>query len=134
MHALTARQISMAERTATKINTILETHVRRGDVARFWAGAVGRARALFATLPDRAEARLKLLPGDAQIIGQLVDEALEDLVVSDEDLAMAKLPALPPELFAVVDRNVMSLAAARAQTARLQARWIDLKQRIAKGA
>ena len=81
---------------------------------------MARARQRIATLGADDAAELKVL----------VAEALEELPVADEDRALAALPPVPEEPPAVVNPNVLNLAAARAQTARLQARWMDLRQRI----
>jgi hypothetical protein len=68
--------------------------------------------------------------GDIAVLHELLDEALEDLVVSDEERVLAQLPASQPEPRAVVNRDITDLSAARGQTARLHARWIDLRDHI----
>ena len=62
-------------------------------------------------------------------MAELVDEALEGLVVTDQDRALAaELPG-EPLVLPVVHRS-RSLAETRAQGARLQAQYLDLKIRI----
>jgi len=129
MAALILRQIAMSNRTAAKINKILDTHVRRGDVARLWVRMVEDVKAHLVTLAERARTRLKLKDADMAVLQTLLDEAAQELVVSDEDRELAALPPLPERPRAVVG-PVASLAAARAQAARLHSRWIDLRERI----
>jgi hypothetical protein len=54
----------------------------------------------------------------------LIDEALEEIIVTDKDRKLVRVP-LPPEPTAVVE-PVISLAAAKAQVARLSARLMQL--------
>jgi hypothetical protein len=65
----------------------------------------------------------------AHCVGSYIEEAIEEMCVTPEDRNLAALPPLPAEKPAVV-KSVASLAEARAQGARLDARLIALKRRI----
>jgi hypothetical protein len=130
VNALTAKQVAMAERVASRINALLAAHVRRADVSARWLDTVGVIRAKFETLPNRIATTV---PGvDVAVVRVLLDDALEELVVTAEDRALAALPPEPPEKRAIV-LPAATLTEARAQLARLQTRLMDLRGRISRG-
>jgi hypothetical protein len=129
--SLILRQLALAHRTATRINQILDVHVRRGDVARLRVRLADEVRARMSTLADHIRARLKLDAAGMAVIEALLDEALQELAVSPEERALAALPHEPEEPHATAE-PVENLAAARAQAARLHARLIGLRERVAR--
>jgi len=128
IEALIGRQDAMSRRTARRINEILDAHVNVGAAAFVWARMCRTARAKFAEFIERACATIR--PGDPVYrdgLTQLVAEVIEDLRDDLFGPAPAKMPPEEPRPRATVSRT---LAEARAQSANLAVRLMDLKARI----
>jgi phage terminase Nu1 subunit (DNA packaging protein) len=130
VEALIARQDALSRRTSARLTKIVETHVDAGDAARMWIRIVEVARTHLQQLPDDFVTHHPLEHPVA--LTELVDEALSELIVTDQDRARAAEPPGPPLVVPVVRRS-RSLAEARAQGARLQTQYFDLKARMAEG-
>lgn len=126
--ALIAKQDAMSARTATRINDFLAEHIPAALVESSWYHHVTRARRHLQEIAARAQRRIPhLTDQDVACLAQLVDEALEEL----GSPAPPRGPMPPREPAAEVHRSTC-LAEARGQCARLQARWINLRQRVRK--
>jgi hypothetical protein len=131
--ALIGRQMAMAERAAEKINRLLADHLPAGALARATIARVDLATARLRNIPEAARAKPpRLSAADVVVLHELIAAALEELVVPAAMRALAATPPEPSESPAVVERP-QTLAAARAQSARLQTRLMDLKRRIVRG-
>lgn len=140
--ALIGRQDAMAHRTAGKIRAFLDEHVPLALVELSWARMCHRARTRLERIPDDYVARhpdvVGREPAVHAVLRQLAREALTELADEFEG------PPMPEEIAAeraavkadpvlqrprVVSRS-HTLAAARAQSARLATQLIQLKQRV----
>jgi hypothetical protein len=130
MDALTQRQIALAEQRAREINRILATHVTAVDAAKRWVRIVERTRRqMLKVVPARVAQALPqhaALPG---VVRDLVEQALEEFVVTEEDRRLAARPSPPPEPRATVPVP-QNLAHARGIAAGLAARLMRLRARI----
>jgi hypothetical protein len=125
IRALILRQDSMSRRTAGRIRVLLSTHLEAGAVARAWTALADAIAAEVRQLPDQWAAS----EAERHRLRELVEEVLRGLTVSAADRWLAAEPPWPEEAEPVVRRS-HSLTEARAQSARLMARWIDLKDRM----
>jgi hypothetical protein len=128
--ALIARQDAMSRRTAARITAILDAYMPAADAARLWISLAEPARARLAAIPDECAAVGLSSPGVVTLRTMIAEILTETLVVTEEDRAhAAEPPSTEPRPVVVRSRT---LARARAQSASLMARLIDLKGRIAK--
>jgi hypothetical protein len=132
MDALTRKQDAMSRRTARKINELLAAHIPLASAAYAWAAVVRAARTRLGRLPDEVVARLAPAIEDAPRLRaatvELVGAALAELGESDR-FGTPPAQELPPEARASARRST-NLAAARAQSAELAVRLMDLRARI----
>jgi hypothetical protein len=129
--ALIAKQDAMSRRTARKINDLLATHVLAESVDLLRRHERRRARRCIERVMAAAAPRIATLT-DPDAVERLLEEEIHALLLELADGAMEvePLPPLPPdEPQARVCRSE-TLAEARGQHARLQARLIGLKERI----
>jgi hypothetical protein len=119
--ALIARQDAMSERTARKLEQLHKAWVPLAGVERLWLAMSRQVRDRFATLPNDFLARRPALADPAEVhtmLRSLILEALEPLADEAEasEVTEAEWPQEPQP---TVTRS-STLAAARAQSARLQ--------------
>jgi hypothetical protein len=131
MAAQIAKQDAMARRTVRKINAFLNQHIQAGEAAYVWAKMCRVTRSRFAQFVEEAPEKIGVSNPAAfrRVLARYIDEALVDL---DRDpLRFGPVPdePPPPEPRARACRST-SLAEARAQNARLQARLIDVRERV----
>jgi hypothetical protein len=132
VRALIARQDAMSRREARAIRRFLSEYIDADAAALAWRHICRRVRAMVGTLPARAAAAIPELAADpdrSAALTALVQNVLTELDDPDDDGRPLPDPP-PPEPAPRVTRS-RSLAEARAQHARLAARLMDLKGRIA---
>jgi hypothetical protein len=129
IRALILRQDSMSRRTAGRIRVLLSTHLEAGAVARAWIGLADAIAAEVRQLPDQCAAQHAASEAERHRLRELVEEVLRGLTVSAAERRLAAEPPWPEDAEPVVVQS-RSLTQARAQSARLMARWIDLKDRM----
>ena len=129
--ALIEKQDALAERSAGKLEALHTAYVPLAGVERLWLAMSRQARDRFENLPAQYLARRPALVDPAnvhRVLRELILEALEPLADEGEVTAMTEAE-WPQEPAPIVTRS-STLAAARAQAARLQVALMQFKARI----